>query len=114
MVRYDKGLMGRCRAAGLCPVTIAIGREIVWSGGVSREVQIHLLELLTQCQAEFPPDALPEVVSRVRRQSTEPSANGTPKTVDLTTPDTIAPVADTVPVVDSHTDASGVKKAKHR
>lgn len=114
-MRYDQGLIGRCKAADLCPVTIAIGREIEWQGGVSREVQLHLLSLLQSCQADFPPEMLPPAVSRVK-----PSVDllGTPPVDPSATPSvdpSATPSADpthTESPVDTSPSSSGRRHRK--
>ncbi len=113
-VRYDRGIVGRCKQADLCPVTIAIGREIEWQGGVSREVQLHLLELLQSCQRDFPPSELPEAKVRTKAGLLEPSLNGTPATADPTPDPTPDPLPDLPVIADPPGDPVGSHGRKNR
>ena len=113
-VRYDRGIVGRCKQADLCPVTIAIGREIEWQGGVSREVQLHLLELLQSCQRDFPPSALPEVRVRVKSALPVPSLNGTPVTPDTVVDPTPDPLPDMPVIADPPGEPVGSHGRKNR
>lgn len=64
-IHYPKNLVGRCKAAKLVPVSIGIGADIHWQGGVDTPTQLRLLAMLQECQRAFPLESLPPPVRRV-------------------------------------------------
>ena len=58
-VHYARGLIGRIRAAKLTPVTLAVGSEIVWQGGVTIGEQLAILATIQEMERRHPLSALP-------------------------------------------------------
>jgi hypothetical protein len=83
-IHYPKNLIGRCKQARLMPVSIGIGADIQWQGGVSVAKQLQLLAFLQTCQAEFPLDALPPPKHRFAK-------DGNDKTIKTPPPPTVTP-----------------------
>jgi len=63
-VHYQKSLIGRIKAAKLVPVTIAIGGDIQWQGGVTVGEQLELLSFLQRMQSSHPIENLPPAKDR--------------------------------------------------
>ena len=63
-VHYPRNLIGRIRAAKLLPVTIAIGGDICWQGGVTLGEQLAILGTLQEMERRHPVDQLPAAVER--------------------------------------------------
>lgn len=63
-VHYPRNLIGRIRSARLVPVTIAVGSDICWQGGVTVGEQLSLLATLQEMERRHPVDSLPPAVIR--------------------------------------------------
>jgi hypothetical protein len=72
--KYTRGIIGRINKAKLKAVTIGIGGDILWQGGVDLATQLKLLAFLQDCEARFPVDKLPPPDSD---DEPSPSANVT-------------------------------------
>jgi hypothetical protein len=53
-VHYDRGFIGQCKSKGLRPVTLAVGMELVFQGGVSVADQMRVNSLMQELAQKYP------------------------------------------------------------